>query len=442
MYDPITDPFPNPWQGYPESFWASTVTPEKGEALHDQVDADVAVIGAGYTGLSAAYHLQQKYRAKVVVIDANEIGWGCSGRNAGFVLGGTGRLSLNAMSQKWGAETAGQVYQEYLDAIDTVKRLIQKGNIDCDLTQGGYIKLAHNGKAARDMQRQVALLEPFLGKNVTYLSDQEVGDQLVRTSMAYGGLHFPNYFGLNPLKLVLGYSQLARQAGVKVFTNSPVTQFESKKNKHVLMTPSGSVTADKVIIATNGYTPKHLHSLVQNRHFPVLSSIIVTRPLSPEELDSINMHDGLMAMDSRAMKFYYRLLPDNRLLFGGRGAIRGKDAGHQVYAYKLQQGLARTFPSLRHIDAAFYWSGWVSVSLDDFPRIWTSEDKSLAYAMGYCGSGVSFTAQAGKRLAQTLAGDTDMPDLPFWQSPLPRFPFARFRRLGLRAFYALASLNA
>lgn len=441
MYDPLVESYPKPWQGYPASYWAANVDKSSDNALKRDIQVDVAIIGGGYTGLSAAYHLASNYNQSVAVLEANDAGWGCSGRNAGFVLPSTGRLSLIDITRKWGEQTAQNIFKEYINSVDSVNRFITKGNIDCDKTQGGYLKLAHKRSKVEGLRYQAEYLRETFGNGIDFVNSREVSQNFLKADNLFGGIYFPNCFGVNPLKLVKGYERLAIESGADVYTNSPVIEWKKDSEKHMLTTPNGTVKADRTIIATNGYTSKKLHPILKNRHFPVLSSVLVTRPLSQKELDTIAFKPGLMAMDTRRMKYYYRLLPDNRILFGGRGAIKGKDAEHQINCQRLLEGLSCTFPSLRGLKAAYFWSGWVSVSVDDYPRIWASEDKSISYSMGYCGSGLAFATQAGKRLVQALFEPDRLPDLPFWQTELQKFPFSSFKRAGLSAYYKAASLR-
>ena len=175
--------------------------------------------------------------------------------------------------------------------------------------------------------------------------------------------------------------------------------------------------------------------------FPVISSVMVTKPLNDEQLQTIGMRSGLMVMDTRPLKYYYRLLPDKRLLFGGRGAIKGADANKNKYLKALQIGLEHTFPSLSDMAVDRFWSGWVSVSLDDYPRIYHDKAANIAYSGGYCGAGLAFSLQSGKRLAQLICEPNALPDLPYWQSPLRQFPLARLRRPALSGFYAWQALK-
>jgi glycine/D-amino acid oxidase-like deaminating enzyme len=417
------------------------VNPTKKGELESDHKTDIAIIGAGYTGLSAAYYLAKKYSANVTVIEANDVGWGCSGRNAGFVLPGTGRLSLLQIRKKWGHDCSQGIFREFCEAIDTVKQLIEIGNIDCDLTAAGYLKVAHKQSLVGNMKRQALMQQEVFGDNVEFCDPTQISNEFMSNRNAFGGIYYPDFFSLNPLKLAHGYERLVTDQGVKIYCNSPVVTWRTEQGKQQLITPKGSLTCDKVIIATNGYTAKNLHPAVNDRHMPVLSSIIVTRQLSQKEQIDLALKPGLMVMDTRALKYYYRLLPDGRLLFGGRGAIKGKDADKSIYSQRLLAALKQTFPQLNDLTITHFWSGWVSVSYDDYPRIWGNSDNNVFYAMGYCGSGLSFAAQAGKRLAQKVAGDSSLPSLPYMQSPLVKFPVPSLRRVGLSFYYKWAQLK-
>jgi glycine/D-amino acid oxidase-like deaminating enzyme len=435
MYDPLKEPYPTSGQSYPSSYWAKDIELPVSTPLANDVDVDVAIIGAGFTGMSTALHLATDHQINACVLDANTVGWGSSGRNAGFVLAGTGRLSVLDAQRKWGNEVAQLIYQEFQQGVDTVSKLIELGKIDCDLTPGGYLKVAHKEQLVEGLFKQAQALKDNFADPIELIDKQRISAEFLNANAAYGGIYQAQCFGLNPLKLALGYHQHAQDQGVKVYDNSPVTALQKEGNKQVLYTPKGKVRANKVVIATNGWTGKDLHNSVKNRHLPVLSSIIVTRPLSAAEQKEIALRAGLLVMDTRTLKYYYRMLADGRILFGGRGAIEGKDEGQTQYSQRLLDALKQTFPQLATITIDYFWSGWVSVAYDDYPRIWEAEANSVYYAMGYCGSGVAFAAQSGKRLAQLIAGDNNLPALPYFQSPLPKFPFAPFRRLGLKAFY-------
>lgn len=438
MFDPLIDKKPAANNTYPDSYWASTAgNLASYPTLEQDIEADVAIIGGGFAGLSCAYHLAKFHNIKATVLEANEIGWGCSGRNGGFVLNGTGRLSFPQMQKKWGNDTAQRIYKEFRSAICTVDELIEQGNIQCDIIPGGYLKVAHKANLIPGLQQQARILSSQFNDPVQFIDAEQLKSEYLAGTEAHGALYFPYSFGIHPLKLAQGYATMTTQAGADIYTHSAVNQWTTENNQHLVHTDKGTVRAKKVVIASNGYTINRFHSCIDNRHFPVLSTIIVTKPLTQEELAACGFKPGLMVMDTRELKYYYRLLPDNRILFGGRGAIQGKHADDPIYQQRLLAALRQSFPQLSKQQVDYCWSGWVSVSFDDYPRICQADEQgSIYYSMGYCGSGVSFTAQAGKRLAQRIAGE-DIPDLPFMHSPLPKFPLSPLRRMGLWGFYHL-----
>lgn len=429
---------------YPNSYWADVSggkkenKPENDGQLEQDIDIDVAIIGAGYTGLSCALHLAREHGVKAHVFEANQTAWGCSGRNAGFILKSSGRKPYATMQKQWGEVVMRGIYNEMCAGVDTVNSLINEG-IDCDQQESGFIKVAHKPSMFKSLQDQAKLQQQMFGYDVQVLSTQDLHQNYMADKNAYGAIRYQDGFGLNPLKLAWGYQKLARQAEVKVHTSTPVSFVEHQNKKSILLaTPKGTVKAKKVIIATNGYTPKGFHPLVTNRTLPVLSQIIVTDPLSVEQLAACNFLTNNVVMDTRALKYYYRKLPDNRILFGGRGAITGKGADDPYYAKRLLSVLKTSFPALAQLNIAYAWSGWICMALDDLPHIHQGEkntaNENVFYAMGYCGSGVSFSVQAGKRLAEKVAGKS-VPNLPLYDKPLPTFPFAPLRRVGQWGYF-------
>ncbi|KIZ33338.1 NAD(P)/FAD-dependent oxidoreductase, partial [Rhodopseudomonas palustris] len=204
-----------------------------------------------------------------------------------------------------------------------------------------------------------------------------------------------------------------------------------------LRTPGGTVRARAVGIATGAYTAGGLTPLLRGRLMPILSNSIVTRPLTAAELDATGFRTKLVLTDTRTLRHYYRLLPDNRLQIGSRSAITGADAGHPRHLQVLIDGMHRKFPVLHGIEIDYSWWGWVDVSHDMMPRIFRAEPQgNLFYALGYGGNGVSYSAQAGRRMAQMIGGkDFIGQDLPIFTSALPTHAFAPFRRIGQRMLY-------
>ncbi len=191
--------------------------------------------------------------------------------------------------------------------------------------------------------------------------------------------------------------------------------------------------ANNPIFATNGYTPKNLFPQLNNACLPVLSSVIVTQPLNAEQLEVSGLNHTQLVMDTRALKYYYRKLPDNRLLFGGRSAVHGKDATKPIYPARLLNALKACFPMLESLRYDYHWSGWVAVSYDDLPRVCEAQPNVFT-VLSLLWQWVSFSTLAGLRLAQLAMGH-GLPALPLYQSSLRPFPLPGFRRIGQQAFY-------
>lgn len=435
MYDPLYHQFPGCDESYPNSYWAniSGQAPKNKGSLKTDIDVDVAIIGAGYTGMSCALHLAEEHGIKATILEANQSAWGCSGRNAGFILKTSGRKSFSQMQQQWGEEAMRAIYQEMAEGVERVQHLIARG-IDCDLQPAGYLKVAHKANKLKELTAVAALQQKMFGYEIAVLSKQEVRQQYMNDHNAFGAIRYHDGFGLNPLKLAWGYQRLAVEAGANIYCGTPVTSCKQSAKGYELITPSAVVKAKKVVLATNGYTPQGFMSVVNNRYLPVLSQIIVTEPLTEQQLLESGIKTNQVVMDTRALKYYYRKLPDNRILFGGRGAISGKSADDPYYANRLLSVLKSSFPALQNLRIAYSWSGWICMALDDIPHIYQNEEQNLFYSMGYCGAGVSFSAQAGKRLADKVAG-VKVPHIPLYTSPLPKFPFAPLRRVGQWGYF-------
>lgn len=440
MYDPITDDAIPSKQHKPSSFWAQSIGNKHYTALKSDITTDVAIIGAGYAGLSTAYHLQTQHNVDCVVLEANQPGWGCSGRNGGFVLPGTGRLSVQQMAKRWDKATSQAIYQEYLDSIRLVSAFVEQG-IECDMTQGGYLKLAHKPSLVEGLHQQAEILSNDYGDSILALSGEQIESTLLSGAKAYGGVYYPNAFGINPWKFAQGLAEKASLAGAAIYGDSPVVSTRFDGRYHYLETPKAMIKAKTLVLTTNAYGARQLFPVLRDRLFPVISSIILTEPLTTQQLAAIGMKDGLMVMDTRSLKYYYRLLPDNRLLFGGRGAIQGRHSASSKIKQSLIDGLSATFPQLSGTDVSHFWSGWVGVSLDDYPRIYHDKQQRTLYSAGYCGAGLAFSTMAGKRLAQLYVSPDELPQLPYWQTSLKPFPLPMLRRPALKGFYAWEALK-
>ncbi len=443
-YDPLISHGVSPSLPTAKSYWQATHKPVMLPPLSKKMSSDYVIIGGGYTGLSAAITLAEAGQ-HVTLLDANSLGFGCAGRNGGFILSGSGRLSLSAIEDKWGHAIAKGMQGEFEGAVNLLKQRITDFAMHVDLVEGPYLKLAHTPKQADMLCASAKHLASRFNVPSTPLSQKNITTRF-GIKGAYGGVELKGAC-LHPLKLVSEYARIAKERGAALFYDSPAVDIEKHKKGYVVTTPSGSVSAKHMLIATNAYTPKRFHKSVDNKQFPVQSSIFVTAPLSNEQRTASGLTAPMSFMDTRMMKYYYRVLPDGRLLFGGRGAVTGKDADNASQKQRLYRAMVKSFPALSGIAMDYFWSGWVSVSLDSMPRIFVdnmmtgNNASQTGYAMGYCGSGVSFAAFAGHRLAQQMMGNGDVDlSLPLYRSPLKTYPFAKARRLALRGLYQWAKV--
>ena len=442
FYDPLINKTCK-GQAFADSYWASTIQlPKPTNEVQTAQHFDVAIIGGGYSGLLTAYYLATQHHLNVCVLEANQVGFGASARNAGFVLKGSGRLSYSQMANKWGLETAQGVYDEFSEAVNRVESLIDTHKIECDKQEKGYLKIAHNKNALHSLSTQAKFIQTHFTNSRSdvcqWLSAQELASNYMNNKQAYGALRYSDSFGVNPLKLLLGYREMIIQAGVKLYENSLVEQIDETPSGFTLRVNENRISCDKLLIAGNAYNNQQTHAAINNKYLPILSSIFVTSPLSEQQLNETGLKTNQVCMDTRTLKYYYRLLPNNRLLFGGRGAIYAKHQNNPAYLKNLKKGLVDCFPSLQSINTDYYWHGFIAAAMDDMPHV--TYDGKLGYILGYCGAGVSFSAQAGYRMAQMIAG-CEVPRLPVYTTVLPTLPFAKFRRLGQFVYYQYAQVK-
>ena len=451
-YDPLSAPHPGRGVDYAPTYWVASVgapPADDGPILKD-TDADVVIVGSGFTGLAAALFLAREHGIRATVLEANRSIWGCTSRNGGQGQNASGRLRRSQWIARWGKETALGLDAEVRAGFETFRALVDE--IPCDAQPGGHLYIAHREKKVEVLRNETRILREVFGYDTRMLTREEVAGQYVKDADCRGAMHEPDGIGVHPLKLAHGYLRLARSLGAKVHPASPVIGFETRNGVHYLRTPGGTVRARAVGFATGGYTSNGLHKSLNSKIMPILSNSLVTRPLTSAELSATNFRTTQVITDTRTLRFYYRRLPDNRVQIGSRSSITGADAPNPKHMALLVNGLERKFPALKGIQVEHSWWGWVDVSHDMMPRVTQPDPReSVFYALGYSGNGVSFSAHAGRRMAERIAGKQGkIFELPIYKSPL-EYPnvfnvvrsraFAPFRRLGQRFLYRWYWLN-
>ncbi|AQA17205.1 oxidoreductase [Halioglobus japonicus] len=370
--------------------------------LLGEAEADVCVIGGGYTGLSTAIHLR-KQGYSVVVLEANKVGWGASGRNGGHV--GTGqRADQETLEELVGLEHARALWQLGLEAVDTVCELIDTHAIDCELKYGN-LHVASKAKEQPDLMAEVEHLERVYGYDkIRYVPPQELA-QMTSGQGLHGGVLDTGSRHLHPLNYALGLARAARDLGATVHEGSRVTAY-TESNGVTVSTDQGTVKAKQLVLACNGYLEK-LEPRTAGRIMPINNYMLATEPL-PEALcrqlirDDTSMSDSLFVID------YWKLSADNRLLFGGGESYTRKfprDIGSFVRKYML-----KIYPELADTRIEYGWGGTLAITMNrmpDFGRL----SANIFYAHGYSGHGVPIATLAGKLLAEAIAGDAERFDV-------------------------------
>ncbi|MFT3813608.1 MAG: FAD-dependent oxidoreductase [Acidovorax sp.] len=450
QYDPLVAPHPGQGRDYAPTYWVATAgePPADDGPVAGDLDADVVIVGSGFTGLAAALFLAREHGIRATVLEANQSAWGCTSRNGGQGQNASGRMYRSQWIARWGKPTALRLDAEIREGFETFKSLVREFP-ECEPQHGGHLYIAHRPEKMDFLRHETQVMREVFGYDARLLSAEEVRTQYVNDQECHGAQHEPDGIGVHPLKLAFAYLRAARALGVKVHTASPVTGFATRGGVHHLQTPGGTVKARAVGFCTGGYTSFGLHPSLDAKVMPILSNSMVTRPLTDAEIDATGFRTHEVITDTRTLRYYYRLLPDRRVQIGSRSSVTGADAPHPRHMAVLVEGLHRKFPALRGIPIDYSWWGWVDVSHDMMPRIAQPDPRqSVFYALGYGGNGVSFSAHAGRRLAQRIAGQ-QLPqfDLPIYHGALDypflfndiRLPqsrlFAPARRLGQRALY-------
>lgn len=435
-YDPLVAANPGTGRAYAPSYWVASAgtPPEDDGPIGRDIDADVVVIGSGSTGMSTALYLAQEHGIAAVVLEANQTAWGCSSRSGGQGQNASGRLTRSQWIGRWGLDVARKLDAEIRTGFENFKHLTTQ--IDCDAFDGGHLYLAHRPEKMDYLRQSAQVMRETFGYQTRILSAEEVRREYCDERETAGAMFEPEGVGIHPLKFTFGLMRKARALGVKVHPASPVQGWQTINGVHHLQTPGGVVRAKRVAVCTGGYTGQALNPRLKNKIMPILSNSVVTRPLTEAEIKATNFRSRTFLTDTRTLRFYYRLLADNRLQIGSRSSISGADAEDPVHLKLLTDAIARKFPPLAGIQIDHSWWGWVDVSHDMMPRIVQPDpSQKIFYAMGYGGNGVMYSAQAGRRMAQLVAGKS-VPQLPIFEGVLPgRGPLTPFRRIGQRAMY-------
>lgn len=397
---------------YPDSWYAATATPlDPFPALEGDITADVCIVGGGYTGLSAALHLAEAGR-KVVLLEAHRAGFGASGRNGGQ-LGSGQRQDQEALEAMFGMDEAKKLWQLGEDSKDLVRGLIAKHGIDCHLKPG----IAWTGSTAGDVKHlhdYAEHLDKHYGYNQLEVMDAAACHKLCPSPDYKGGVLDMGAGHLHPLNLAIGLARAAAAAGAQLHDRSEVLEIE-EGSKVKVKTAGGSVTADHLILACNGYLGG-LNRQVAARVMPINNYVAATEPLGARAAEVLTR--DVAVADSRFVVNYFRLSHDKRLLFGG-----GESYGYRFPAdlkAKVSKPMLEIFPHLEDVKIDYAWGGTLAITIKRLPYIARLAPNVMS-ASGYSGHGVGTATHAGQLMALAIEGETDGFDT-MSRIPAPAFP--------------------
>ena len=383
---------------------------------------DVVVIGAGFTGLSAARTLAQR-GARVAVLEAETIGWGASSRNGGMILTGM-KLGVNQLISMYGRELTHRMYAASLASMECVEQIVREEKIDCDFSRCGHLEVACKQKHFDDYARQADVIAHEFGHTLRVIQKSELSSEIGST-IYYGGMVDEVSAGANPARYVAGLGRAAMNAGASIFEHARVQTItrDSRQGEAgwKIATTRGPLWAHEVFVATSGYTGPATPAL-QKKLIPIGSFIITTEVL-PDALARELSPRNRMIYDSKNFLYYYRLTPDRRMLFGGRAAFFPEsDQTVRRSAEILRRGMIDVYPQLSDAKLDYVWGGTLDFAFDIMPH--AGQLDGMYYAVGYAGHGVAMATFQGQKIAELMAGDK--PENPFVGIPFPGAPLGLY----------------
>ncbi|KIN65909.1 Oxidoreductase [Sulfitobacter noctilucae] len=422
-------------------WWDETCALPDRSALEKDIDCDVAIVGGGFTGISTALHLAEA-GVSVAVLESRYVGWGASGRNGGFCCLGGGMLENAALERDFGQQGRADWRQAEMDAIRLVEELLDRFGIDVDRHSDGETQFAHRPRDFARMRRDVQYYADSYGLEARLTSPAELATEGMNAGF-HGALTVPIGFGLNPRKYIIGLAQAAEDAGAEIFHNTAVEDVLQETGRYRLRTSKGSVNAQKVIIATNGYSAEDLPDWLAGRYMPTQSSVIVSRPMTQSELGAQGWTSRQASYDTRHLLHYFRLMPDNRMLFGVRGGLMAHESSEARALARARADFDRMFPAWRDIDTPHGWSGMVCIARNRMPYVGpVPETPGMFTSLCYHGNGVAMASYCGALLSDLVQGQTPQRVYPkAIQCPLAKFELGRFRRAIMPFAYAGFALS-
>ena len=367
---------------------------------------EVAVIGGGLTGVVAALHLARR-GAKVDLFEQNTVGFGASGRNGGMATTGMS-IGIRDAVAKMGFDKAASLYRTYGQAVDLIQKLVMEEGIDCDFARPGKLILASKPAHVQGFEKTAELLNSRLGVETHLVPKSELRRE-IGSDAFHGGMVDSKSASLHVGKYIRGLGEAAERAGVTIHEDAPVLTLTKLGSGHELETPRGRIQANQVLLATGAYTrrPFRWH---QVRIAPVGSFIIATEPLDASVCDDL-LPTRRVASDSKNLLNYFRITPDNRLLFGGRARFAMSNPQSDEKSGKLlRDAMVHIFPQLTDAKVDYCWGGLVDMTLDRMVK--AGQHDGVYYSMSYAGHGVQMATYMGRQMAEYMSG---VPEANIWR---------------------------
>lgn len=401
-------------------YWHNTVEMPSGHEANPLPEkVDVAVIGGGYTGLTAALTLA-KCGTSVAVLEAESIGWGASSRNGGMVLSGL-KIPMQTAIKRYGRDLARRLFQCSLDSIDTVEKICTEEGINCGFARTGHLLAANKPKHYELLVEEAEFMEKEFKHSVRLVPNGEHRDE-IGSDRYYGAMVDEVSAGVNPAQYVAGLAGAAEKAEATLHARARVNKLGRREKRFLVETERGSLLAKHIFVATNGYTDPAAPEL-RRKIMPIGSFIIATEPLDHKLAHKLSPHNR-MIFDYKHFLHYFRLSDDNRMVFGGRAAFFPENE-HTVRrsAEILQREMIEVFPQLRDVGVEYAWGGTLGFAFDLMPH--AGESDGIFYALGYAGHGVAMATYLGKTVAEAMLDGT-IKEHPFATFPFPSAPFGLY----------------
>jgi glycine/D-amino acid oxidase-like deaminating enzyme len=400
-------------------YWHTTVQmPDDSNLTPIPTDVDFVIIGGGYTGLSAARTLAQQ-GAKVVVLEAETIGWGASSRNGGMALTGL-KVGMATIIKKYGSDLAKTLFQYSLDSVNTVEQIVKEENIDCGFERYGHLLTANKPKHYEALKDEVDFMAKEFNHKVRLVPAGELKSE-IGSNVYHGALVDEVSGGLNPAQYVAGLAVAAEKSGAMLCARARVNRLERSERRFVIETERGTLSAKSVLVATSGYTGNVTKKL-RKKIIPIGSFIIATEKLSAELANELSPHNR-MIFDYKHFLNYFRLW-DNRMIFGGRAAFFPENEKTiEQSAEILRREMVSVYPQLKDVSVEYAWGGTLDFAFDQMTHV--GEADGMFYSLGYAGHGVAMGTHLGKTVAEAMVKG-NIKEHPFAQFDFPSAPLGLY----------------